>query len=321
MNIKKYSKISIITPSFNQGKFIEKSILSVLNQNYPNLEYIIIDGGSTDDTLSIIKKYEKYISYWVSEKDRGQSEAINKGFNVATGEIIAWLNSDDLYCNNVLEEISKVFTQHTDVDIVYGDVINFSESGKESYVRNQFELYDFFSRVSIHQPSVFWRRKIMDEVGLLNENLHYCMDYDFWMRLFLNYKSLKIDMVLSRFREHGQSKTNSNPLSLYNEYQNIISVFFNSVSNSSFINKLIEYNIYFNSANSKYAIKYHFTDTELQKLFFIFIERCINIEYTKNNYKGVIFLFMKEPRLFLKFKNILFFVKSFLLLFMRKIVK
>lgn len=316
-----YPKISIITPSFNQGKYLEETILSVVNQNYPNLEYIIIDGGSTDDTLSIIKKHEKHIFYWVSEKDRGQSEAINKGFKVATGEIIAWLNSDDLYCNNTLEEISKVFTQNTDVDIVYGDVINFSESGQESYVRNQFELYDFFSRVSIHQPSVFWRRKIMDEMGLLNENLHYCMDYDFWMRLFLNYKSLKINMVLSRFREHCQSKTNSNPLSLYNEYQNIISVFFNSIPNSLFINKLIGYNVYFNSCNSKYTIKYHFTDTELQKLFFIFVERCINIEYTKHNYKGVIFLFIKEPRLFLKFKSILFLVKSFLLLFTEKIIR
>ena len=105
-----YPKISIVTPSFNQGIFLEATIQSVLNQNYPNLEYIVIDGGSTDNSVKIIKKYEKYLSYWVSESDRGQSHAINKGFTISTGEIMGWLNSDDLYTSGALNHVANVFS-------------------------------------------------------------------------------------------------------------------------------------------------------------------------------------------------------------------
>ena len=113
-----YPKISIITPSYNQGQYLEETILSVINQNYPNLEYIIIDGGSTDNSVEIIKKYEKNISYWVSEKDHGQSNAINKGLAIATGDIVAWLNSDDQYCEKSLDIISNTFKQHPEINIV-----------------------------------------------------------------------------------------------------------------------------------------------------------------------------------------------------------
>lgn len=140
---KEYPKISIVTPSYNQGSYLEETILSVLNQKYPNLEYIIIDGGSTDSSVEIIKKYASYLSYWVSEKDSGQSEALNKGFNRASGEIIAWLNSDDLYCENTLHIIAEKFMEHPEVGIVYGDVINFMANGKETRITNQFDLFDF----------------------------------------------------------------------------------------------------------------------------------------------------------------------------------
>jgi glycosyltransferase involved in cell wall biosynthesis len=305
-----HPKISIITPSFNQGQYLEETILSVIEQKYSNLEYIIIDGGSTDNSVEVIKKYEKHISYWVSEKDSGQSEAINKGFKKATGEIIAWLNSDDLYCSNTLADIGKLFNDHQDATIIYGDVVNFSNSGKELYVVNQFEQFDFFSRVSIHQPSVFWRRSVFKEIGLLNESLHYCMDYDFWMRLFFNYRSVKANAVFSRFREHDHSKTNANPLSLYTEYQYIVSVFFNSISNNELKNRLVSYGIYFNRENNTYTLNREFAKGELKHLFCIFIERCVNIEYTKGHYKVVLNLFFKMPKLFLSLKNISFFIKS-----------
>ncbi len=116
-----WPKISIVTPSFNQGQFIEETIRSVLLQGYPNLEYIIIDGGSTDEAVDIIKKYERWLTYWVSETDRGQSHAINKGFNISKGEITAWINSDDFYLHGAFGKISRFFSENTDVDMVFGD--------------------------------------------------------------------------------------------------------------------------------------------------------------------------------------------------------
>src|SRR5580658_2018681 len=114
-------KISIITPSYNQGQFLEETMLSVFNQGYPNLEYIVIDGGSTDNSVEIIKKYENRLTYWESQKDRGQTHAINKGFEKSTGEIIAWLNSDDVYCENALFIIADFFEKNIEANIVVGN--------------------------------------------------------------------------------------------------------------------------------------------------------------------------------------------------------
>ncbi|MDP4268387.1 MAG: glycosyltransferase family 2 protein, partial [Bacteroidota bacterium] len=250
-------KISIITPSFNQGKFIEETILSVINQNYPNLEYIIIDGGSTDNTIDIIKKYENKISYWISEKDKGQSDAINKGFKVASGEIIGWLNSDDLYLRpdisrndekSTLLCVAEAFTKNPEIDLIYGDVENFNDKGETEYYHvNEFEPLDFLKRVSIHQPSVFWRKKIIEETGYLDENLHYTMDYDLWMRIFFTYKTLKINKIISKFRIHNSSKTNSNPKDMYMEYRKVFSRFICSIEKTKYIELLKELRIYDNS--------------------------------------------------------------------------
>ena len=247
-------KISIITPSFNQGAFIEQTIKSVLNQNYPNLEYIIIDGGSSDNTVDIIKKYEKHLKYWVSEPDRGQSHALNKGFKKATGDIIAWINSDDYYLSDTLKQISELFKQNPDIDIIYGDVINFSET-KENYFKvKEFEPLDFLSRISIHQPGVFWRRKLLDKAGLLDESLHYAMDYDLWMRLFFNYKSLKINKPFAKFRMHPNSKTTGSPPKLYLDCRVVLSKFFNSLDDKKTVAYLQNLNIYNNPEDKKYNI-------------------------------------------------------------------
>jgi glycosyltransferase involved in cell wall biosynthesis len=304
-----FPKISIITPSYNQGRFLEETILSVLDQNYPNLEYILIDGGSTDNSIDIIKKYEKQIAYWISEKDSGQSEAINKGYKKATGEIIAWLNSDDLYTKNTLHEIADHFVKHPEADIVYGDVINFLENGKELYVDNQFDLQDFFSRISIHQPSVFWRREILQNSALLDEELFYCMDYDLWMKLFLNFKSLKIKKIFSRFREHSDSKTHTRPLDLYTEYQCLVSRFFNSLPGTEWKAKLQKSGIQYDLSSKTYTLKNTYSTNTLDALFETFLQKSLDIEYTKGNFRKVNGLFLKNPRLFLNKKSLLIFLK------------
>ncbi|WP_317899510.1 glycosyltransferase family 2 protein [Aurantibacillus circumpalustris] len=303
-------KISIITPSYNQAEYLEQTILSVLGQNYGNLEYIIIDGGSTDNSVEIIKKYEKQLHYWVSERDSGQSAAINKGIQQASGEIIAWLNSDDLYCENTLHIVSDLFEKNSEVDIVYGDVINFDTKGKETRITNQFEINDFFSRVSIHQPGVFWRRSLHAEFGLIDEKLFYCMDYDLWMPLFLNCKSMRTEKVLARFREHGHSKTGSKPIGLYNEYALVVSRFFNSLSENTWSKKLTASGINYDKETKRYKLNEKYNESILSKIFWNYLQNCVETEYTKGDFLGVNRLFILNPHLLFHTKGLLIFLKT-----------
>lgn len=210
----KLPKISIITPSYNQGKFIRQTIESVLSQNYPNLEYIVMDGGSTDETISILKEYEGKIK-WFSQKDKGQSDAINKGLKMATSDIVAWLNSDDYYMPGTLEKVGSYFAKHTEVQWVTGDYKIVDEQGKEiqSYVRiykNILRALPFrptlYIANYINQPSTFWRRKLLYEVGYINEQYHLCMDYDYWLRIYSKYPLSTLSGPLSAFRIHSTSK-------------------------------------------------------------------------------------------------------------------
>lgn len=208
-----WPKISIITPSFNQGDFIEQTILSVLNQNYPNLEFIIIDGGSKDQTLSIIKKYEEFISYWVSEPDRGQTDAINKGFEKCTGEIFNWLNSDDLLAPNSLFEIAKLFITNKTVSCVSGREERFLENKILNLsVGTSIEpsLEETITKAHIDQPSTFFRRSFIQAIFPLDTTLRYCMDNQIWINYLLTYGQnniVKTDKVLIYFRYHYDSKT------------------------------------------------------------------------------------------------------------------
>ena len=204
-----WPKISIVTPSFNQAVFLERTILSVLNQNYPNLEYIIIDGGSTDGSVQIIKKYEKYLAFWVSEPDRGQSHAINKGFAMSRGEILAWLNSDDTYLPNTFHIVADFFRRNTKVDMVYGrcnmidenDVI-FQEAKVVPFNFRDYLLGLFV----IPQQSSFWRREIFFEVNGLNEENRACMDYELWVRFAERGANIKhVNCFLANFRLYRQS--------------------------------------------------------------------------------------------------------------------
>lgn len=207
-----WPKISIVTPSYNQGQFIEQTILSVINQNYPNLEYIIIDGGSTDNTIEIIKKYEKHIMYWVSEPDRGQTHALNKGFAKCTGDIMAYLNSDDYYAEGVFFRISEIFKDPS-VNIINGecawfwegsDKINIQKARNVSYQRL---LKYWIGDVIPAQPSVFFRKSVLDHVGYPDESLIYGMDVDMWIKMSKYYQFTTVNELFSYYRFHKASKT------------------------------------------------------------------------------------------------------------------
>lgn len=205
--------ISVIIPSLNQGKYLRQCIDSILSQNYPKLELIIFDGGSKDDSISIIQKYNSKISYWISEPDSGQSDAINKGFQRASGELIAWLNADDYYLPGALEHVANVYHLNPLAPFYFGDGLRVDELGQ---VISKFFPSDtlFFDRQAlimglnyILQPSTFINRDSLQRVGYLDVELHYGMDSDLWMRLSSVGSPQAINTVLSATREYAETKT------------------------------------------------------------------------------------------------------------------
>jgi glycosyltransferase involved in cell wall biosynthesis len=184
-----YPKISVITPSFNQAQFLEETILSVINQNYPNLEYIVIDGGSTDHSIDIIKKYHDKITFWVSEKDNGQSEAINKGFKKATGDIVCWINSDDILLPNSLTKVADFFRSHPQHDFLTGHLLIVDPDSKvieNSFMLKQKRWYARNGVFYIAQQSMFWKRSLFEKLGYLREDFHALMDKEFLIRVLSN---------------------------------------------------------------------------------------------------------------------------------------
>ena len=228
--MKTYPKISIITPSLNQGQFIEKTILSILSQSYPNLEYFIVDGGSTDDTLKILEKYTDRLT-WFSEPDRGQTDAINKGLRRATGDIVAYLNSDDILLPNTLLEVGAIFAARPQSIWVTGQCLIIDENDREvrrfitTYKNILLRLRSFSLLLItdyISQPATFWRRNIIEEIGMPNENLHYVMDYDFWLRLYSKYPPIFIPKYLASFRVHKASKTTTNYKNVFVDEEQVV---------------------------------------------------------------------------------------------------
>jgi glycosyltransferase involved in cell wall biosynthesis len=201
--------ISIVTPSFNQGAYLEETILSVLNQNYEPLEYIVIDGGSSDNSVEIIRTYKDRLAFWISEPDKGQTSALNKGFRKATGDIIAYLNSDDLYQPGALARVAAEFSA-PECHWLSGTCLFFDETGTKHHERRPPPVLRsrWFDHCWLSQPAVFWRRDLFDQVGLFDETLHYGMDYDFWMRLVMAGERCRfIDEPVAAFRWHSLSKT------------------------------------------------------------------------------------------------------------------
>jgi len=214
-------KISIITPSYNQVQFIERTIQSVITQTGDFvLEYIIIDGGSTDGSVDIIKRYAEQDEriQWVSEPDRGQSDALNKGLKMATGDIVAYLNSDDTYTSGALQQVLDFFARHPATQWAYGqcDIINEQDqeirkpiTWYKNLLLKKYTYTKLLSENFISQPATFWRRSVHADLGYFSEAEHYCMDYDFWLRLGSKYPAGVIDAVLAHFRYYHGSKSGS----------------------------------------------------------------------------------------------------------------
>ncbi|MBN1267868.1 MAG: glycosyltransferase [Anaerolineales bacterium] len=203
--------VSIVIPSYNQGAFLEQAVLSVLEQTYAHIELLVIDGASSDESISILKRYSDRITYWVSEPDRGQTDAINKGFHRAQGEYLWWLNSDDELLLDSITSTVQYLKSNPDVDLVYGDLIWMDEAG--SFLQNyHYAPFDFPANiknwVDISQAGALARHEALRSIGYLDESLHYLMDRDLWIRLALNGSQIRyLPQPLARFRVYAQSKT------------------------------------------------------------------------------------------------------------------
>ena len=251
-------KISIITPSFNQGKFIEETIRSVLLQGYPNLEYIIIDGGSTDETLEIIKKYSDFITYWISEPDEGQSHAINKGLAKATGDVFNWINSDDYYLPNALLSVGQYFATHKDTNIFCGQLWGEFINGKRipmngAIIRNTVE--EMISSRHFCQPPTFFLLSIVKELGGISNQLFFCMDLELWVNYITHFGHKEIREsaeFLAVLRIHSDAKSSNAKKIYYADCFNLLYSLINSSElNTHFPTRFLKENAIFTIYYSK----------------------------------------------------------------------
>ncbi|OGO25467.1 MAG: hypothetical protein A2Y54_05810 [Chloroflexi bacterium RBG_16_51_16] len=200
--------VSIVTPSFNQAQFLEQTIRSVLDQDYPRIEYFIVDGGSRDGSVDILKKYANKLAWWISEKDAGQADAINKGMSRVKGEIVAWLNSDDYYLPGAIRSAVDTFARHPEVVLIYGDVRAVDEKGRTiNLIRyDQLSIEDLLCFEIIGQSSVFMRRYALEKAGKLDPALHFLLDHQLWIRIARLGRLLHVPEVWSAARYHTAAK-------------------------------------------------------------------------------------------------------------------
>ena len=203
-------KVSIITPSYNQGKYLEETILSIINQRYTSIEYIVIDGGSTDNSLKIIKKYADHIGYWESKPDKGQANAINKGFDKASGDLICWINSDDILYPSFVEEMVELFNKNPKADFIYRDVDQgknltnkIPRKGKQTHFKQITKTF----RLPVPQQGSMWRRKVLTEAGYLDEKWNVLLDREYFTRIFRYCRTLYQPGTVAFFRNHSHTKS------------------------------------------------------------------------------------------------------------------
>jgi len=224
-------KVSVITPSFNQGTFIQRTLQSVRMQSGVDIEHIIFDGGSTDETLAILRCFGGGIR-WISEKDKGQTDAVNKGIRATDGEIIGWLNSDDIYYPGAISRVVAYFDAHPEVDIIYGmaDHINLNDVEFEVYPTERWNFARLKEACFICQPAAFFRRRVVEKYGLLDDRLHYCMDYEYWLRLGKSgVKFAYLEEKLAGSRLYAENKTLGSRVRVHSEINDVHKALFGSV--------------------------------------------------------------------------------------------
>lgn len=210
----RYPKISLITPSYNQGQFIEATIQSVLNQTYPNIEYIVVDGGSTDDTMAVVDRYRDRISTVIHERDQGQSDAINKGFRLATGDLVGWINSDDILYPDCVAEIVNLYRQHPDGAVYYGALNDWID--QQGWIIGTRRLvipdrnYLLNHNYDLIQQGSFYPTRLVRQTGYLNDTIHFCMDLDLWLRLLRHGPIYAFtNHAIAGFRKWEETKTST----------------------------------------------------------------------------------------------------------------
>ncbi len=224
-------KVSVVTPSFNQGQFIQRTLESVARQNGAEIEHVVFDGGSTDETVDMLKRFGKNLR-WVSEKDNGQADAVNKGIDATDGGVIGWLNSDDIYYPNAIARVVAFFDSHPDVDVVYGmaDHIDQSDQAFEVYPTEPWDIARMRDICIICQPAAFFRRRVVAQYGLLDEKLQYCMDYEFWLRLVkAGVRFAYLEEKLAGSRLYAANKTLGSRLKVHAEINDMQRSLFGSV--------------------------------------------------------------------------------------------
>lgn len=245
-----FPKISVVTASYNQGKFLERTILSVLNQQYPNLEFIIVDGGSTDESLAIIKKYEKHLAYWVSEKDSGQANAINRGFKKATGDLLCFQNSDDLFCENSFNLVANAFKNNPEVDVFYGDMLMIDAEDKvlEVLKTNNFDIKaQVLEGMQVFNQSMYFKKKLGEKHGFIEEKLKFVIDYENTLRYAINgAKFKKVEKLLGAFRKHEDAKTSNLEIIRATEHEETRRQYYNLIFGDKQPNKLTALNLRLN---------------------------------------------------------------------------